>query len=184
MRREHLDNLNEITAKMLKTLFNQDYELVDDVKPETIPSFSAKYLAQIGLRNKQSQVHIILGFSEDTSDSILRDLLGLASNADEKLELAKSALGELCNTIACDIATNKLMVQELGQLLPTPPLVWVSEKKPDFIKGDGISGSLEQEGLKINTYISILPVLKIGKGDANNWSPTESLSIYDPHSSN
>ena len=187
MNREHLENLNEITAKMLETLFNQQYELVDHVKPEPTPSFKSKYLAQIGLRNKQTQVHLIIGFSEESSQSILKEVLTLTNKPDEQLELAKSALGELCNTVACDVASNKLMVEELGQLLPTPPLVWVTEtNQPDFIKGDGLSGYLKQGDLRVHTYISILPVLKIGKGNvgANSWSPTESLSIYDPHSTN
>ena len=187
MKREHLENLNEITAKMLETLFNQQFELVDFAKPEPTPSFKCKYLAQIGLRNKSSQVHLMLGFSDEASQVVLNEVLNLTNKPNEQLELAKSALGELSNTVACDVASNKLMIEELGQLLPTPPLVWVMEtSQPDFIKGDGISGYLKQGDLKVHTYISILPVLKIGKGkvDANSWSPTESLSIYDPHSTN
>ncbi|MFK7825353.1 MAG: hypothetical protein AB8G05_14455 [Oligoflexales bacterium] len=187
MKREHLENLNVITAKMLETLFNQQFELVDHVKPEQTPTFKSKYLAQIGLRNKTAQVHLMLGFSEEASQVVLKEVLTLTNKPNEQVELAKSALGELSNTVACEVASNKMMIEELGQLLPTPPLVWVMEtSQPDFIKGDGLSGYLQKGELKIHTFISILPVLKIGKGnvDANSWSPTESLSIYDPHSSN
>lgn len=180
MKREHILNLNQVTKNLLLTLFSKNYKTSEDIVSEPVPSFKTKYLVQIGLRNKEFQCMIILGIPQETSEDMLEEVFAISKDEFERLELIKSALGELSNTIACEIATADDLVGEYGKLHPTPPLVWVTEGKlPDFIHADGSSSHLSKDKLKVYTHLSALKT--VGKdSNSQNWSPTQSLSIYDP----
>lgn len=184
MNHEHLKNYNEICVKLTKSLFSQDFICSDTINQEAAPNFPSKYMVQIGLRNKSYQLSLILGVTDESSDLLLSEVFALTQDFEERKELAKSALGELCNTIACEFAIIAKTVNDYGKLLPTPPLVWMTTSKvPDFMKGDGLSGELHCEEKILHTHISTLPAsAQTSKQDGGNWNPTQSLSIYDPHS--
>ena len=184
MNHEHIKNYNDICVKLIKSLFTQEFICSELIKDEPTPSFPSKYMVQIGLRNKSYQLSLILGVTEPSSELLLSEVFALTQDSDERRELAKSALGELCNTIACEFAIISQTVNDFGKLLPTPPLVWItSSKVPDFIEGDGLTGELHREDKVLHTHISTLPISSQNtKQDGGNWNPTQSLSIYDPHS--
>jgi len=184
MNHEHIKNFNEICIKLIGSLFGHEFSCDDKVTPEPTPSFPSKFMVQIGLRNRNNQVSLILGVTPESTDLILSDVCSLASEPEEQTELAKSALGELCNTIACEFAMNAKIMDEYGKLLPTPPLVWITEgATPDFIEGDGLSGQISYKENVLFTHLSVSPPPNLSsKEEAGNWSPTQSLSIYDPHS--
>lgn len=188
MNSEHIKNFNEICTRLIFSIFSQHFTQSETYTPEPVPSFPSKYMIQIGLRNRSFQLSMILGIPQKSSEMILTKIMDLPKDESERNELTKSAFGELCNTIACDFAILGVTVSDFGKLLPTPPLVWMTEKGiPDFIKGDGLSGQLcsadpDQEYTLYTHLSSVLIPAVSGRQEKGNWNPTLSLSIYDPHS--
>mgnify|MGYP003329166719 CR=1 FL=1 len=184
MKKVHIDHLNKIAKRLFFSIFNHKLMVSDEFKEEKTPHFKTTYLIQIGLLSKKSQLSLILGVSEKDSQHILTEILSLARSQEEKVELSKSALGELCNNIACDLAEIDVFKKDFGNLHPTAPLVWVIDGTlPDFIEAEGFSSHIFSENTKVFTFISKYPFQKNSNGDigANNWNPTRTLSIYDPH---
>ena len=184
MNKDHIVRLNRTAVSLIRTLFSLEFAVDTKITAEARPSFMTKYLTQIGLRNPSFQLCLILGMEEETAGEVLAEVLALSSSPSERLELAKSALGVLANTVACEFASLEPVEAEFGKLLPTPPLIWVvDDQLPDFIEADGISGRIKRGTLFIHTHFSVLSMSQLGgKGDRQHWSPTRSLSIFDPHS--
>ncbi|MCB9229924.1 MAG: hypothetical protein H6618_09955 [Deltaproteobacteria bacterium] len=179
MNAEHMKNLNRIYSKLILSLFSKNFETTEICQAKSIPDFPSKYMVQIALRNRSYQISMILGVPQDTSDYILNGVCAFPDNPEEKDELIRSAFGELCNSVACEFSIMGLTISDYGKLLPTPPLVWVTESMtPDFIPADGLSGELHSDHQILYTYLSAMKSMH----HSGNWSPTRTLSIYDPHS--
>ncbi len=184
MKRDYLNELHATSFQAIQTLFGKDFATKPNVvKEENLPSFRSPFISQIGLCNKKYQLCILLGFDSRTVNETFAEVLHLASDPSEKQELAKSTLGELANTIACDLAVKKIILNDFGVLTPTRPLIWETNGiLPDFWEATGISGALICSDLEICTHFSYLEQKSLIKDPTQvRWAPTKSLSIFDPH---
>lgn len=177
-----IEKINELMTKAIEGLFFKTYIDSKTFVSESVPSFKASFLVQIGLRAKEQECMIILGISRDTAKDLLSELMDLATKEQDILEITKSALGELANTMACEFAMFEKLIDVCGKLHPTTPLVWVVDKDlPDFIDGHGMSSQIKSGSFQIYTHLVFYPP-NHDKTDHSHWNPTKSLSIYDPSS--
>ncbi len=183
MKQDYLVELHNTTLQAISSLFGKKFVADKDDKEEALPSFLSPFLSQIGLCNPTYQLCILLGFDENAVTQTFSEVLVLAKDEDEQKELAKSTLGELANTVACDLAVKKIIREDFGQLLPTRPLIWETHGTlPDFWEAQGISGKINHNDITIYTHFSYLEQKNMRKDSLQKkWSPTRSLSIFDPH---
>lgn len=181
MKVDHILRFNDLCIQAITNLFLKNYKNSNTHKEVQVPDFQTQFLIQIALRGKNHLSSMFIGLSQETCEDILKEVLSLTLDPMDRLEFVKSSFGELANVVACDLAVDPLFKNDYGDAHPTPPLVWTigDNITPDFINGNGFSSFILKDQLKVYTCWLVVPYNAKDK-ESQSWSPTKSLSIYDP----